>query len=215
MKGGARLDYAAEGRALLERVNLNLPGAPQKYDNANAVYRHPNGATLFVGNVVIASSRNELESLGISRIVFCQDGDDGEGSMTFASDPALKYLHYPIGRWRDGKRRGKLEDGEAGWRDSVFYGDVLSTPANTGAYFQRLFDFVQEELECKQNVLIHCLAGAHRAGTAGIACLMYFGNLDAKTATLTAQVARPVVDPIGDFPLLLESLDRFLASERT
>jgi protein-tyrosine phosphatase len=41
-----------------------------------------------------------------------------------------------------------------------------------------MFDFVESELLAGRNVLIHCLAGAHRAGTAGTSCLMYFLKID-------------------------------------
>jgi hypothetical protein len=37
-------------------------------------------------------------------------------------------------------------------------------------------------------VLIHCLAGAHRAGTTGVAVLMHFANMDVSTATFAAKV---------------------------
>ncbi len=65
-------------------------------------------------------------------------------------DPSFTYLPFPIGRWRS----------------------VLSrrTPEATFAFFRPLFDFVDESLAAGEPVLIHCLAGAHRAGTAGVAC---------------------------------------------
>lgn len=206
------VDYAAEGRALLERVNLNLPGAPEAYDNVNPIYRHASGATLYIGNVAFASSKPDLDAYRINRIVSCQEsGENGvECDMPFASNPAFEYLHFPIGRWRHGARRR----GKQGWKGGVFTGDVLASPANCAAYFHVLFSFVERALCSQQHVLIHCYAGAHRAGTAGIACLMYFCDLDAATATLTAQAARPAIDPMLDFPLLLRSLERTLCRNR-
>lgn len=44
-------------------------------------------------------------------------------------------------------------------------------------YFKPLFDFIDEAIKNGDNVLIHCLAGAHRAGTVGIACLMHYAEL--------------------------------------
>ena len=41
-------------------------------------------------------------------------------------------------------------------------------------------------------MLIHCLAGAHRAGTAGVASLMHLCGFDARTATLVWSFAFPV-----------------------
>jgi len=43
---------------------------------------------------------------------------------------------------------------------------------------KRLFKFVDSELGAGNAVLVHCLAGAHRAGTAGTACLMHLCGLD-------------------------------------
>eukprot|EP01013_Petalomonas_cantuscygni_P008313 TRINITY_DN21032_c0_g1_i1.p1 TRINITY_DN21032_c0_g1~~TRINITY_DN21032_c0_g1_i1.p1 ORF type:complete len:314 (-),score=24.86 TRINITY_DN21032_c0_g1_i1:191-1132(-) len=77
-------------------------------------------------------------------------------------------------------------------------------------FFRPLFEFVSEELSAGRNVLIHCLAGAHRAGTAGIACLMFLAGLPLDTAVRTAQAARPAICPIGDFPLLLRGLQTAL-----
>eukprot|EP01047_Picozoa_sp_COSAG01_P012528 COSAG01_NODE_566_length_15422_cov_8.342622_6_plen_316_part_00 len=73
-------------------------------------------------------------------------------------------------------------------------------------YFKPLFKFVEESLLEGRGVLIHCLAGAHRAGTAGVACLMYLCGLDHDRAIRTAQAARPAINPIGDFPKLLRAL---------
>jgi hypothetical protein len=93
--GGGDHDYAQAGRELLQRVNLELDGAPERYAPANPIWRHPDsGGTLFVGNASIAGDRQALAQLRISRIVFCQDSD---GRMTFAKDPAFKYLKFSIG----------------------------------------------------------------------------------------------------------------------
>ena len=195
------MDYAKEGRELLQRVNLQLDGAPERYSDVNPVYLHPpTNATLFVGNARASQSRETLASIDCTRIVFCQQ--PGEGKMAFAKDPAFKYLAYPIGLWRQ-----KLS--------------LSPKPAATLQYFEPLFRFVEGELAEGNNVMIHCLAvschdiagtwvaffsrcqryrcgqGAHRAGTAGVACLMHLADLDRATATTIAQTARPAINPIG------------------
>ena len=183
-----KVNYAAEGRALLERVNLNLKGAPARYAPANEIYRDPgNGAAVFVGNAACAGSAEQLNTVceGCRHIVFCQDGD---GRMTFHRDPAFTYLAFPIGRWRTVLAR--------------------KTPEAALDFFRPLFAFVDESLASGQPVLIHCLAGAHRAGTAGIATLMHLAQLDAKSAVATAKLARPAINPIGDFPSLLKLLEQ-------
>lgn len=199
---GEEVDYAAEGLELLRRVNLNLAEAPQRYDHANAIYKHPEtGALLYVGNAQVATSKLSLTKLGISRIVFCQDRD---GDMAFANDPSFRYLPFPIGMWREG--RGALR----GWQGGKFHGDVCQ---NALAFFEPLFTFVDVELAAGQNVLIHCLAGAHRAGSAGIACLMHRCKLSFADATALAQTARPAIQPIGGFPRLLGALEAALANK--
>ena len=172
-----QMDYAKEGRELLQRVNLQLDGAPERYADVNPIYIHPpTNATLFVGNARASQSRETLASIDCTRIVFCQQ--PGEGKMAFAKDPAFKYLAYPIGLWRQ-----KLS--------------LSPKPAATLEYFEPLFRFVEGELAEGNNVMIHCLAGAHRAGTAGVACLMHLADLDRATATTIAQTARPAINPIG------------------
>ena len=64
------------------------------------------------------------------------------------------------------------------------------------------------ELAEGRSVLIHCLAGAHRAGSAGIACLMRLEGLDLAAATARAQAARPIIDPIHYLSFLLTQLEQ-------
>ena len=47
------------------------------------------------------------------------------------------------------------------------------------AFVQQLFDFVEAALAAGSSVLIHCLAGAHRAGTTGCLLLMHKTGLGA------------------------------------
>lgn len=39
-----------------------------------------------------------------------------------------------------------------------------------------MFDFIDNAIANGGSVLIHCLAGAHRAGTTGCACLVHFAS---------------------------------------
>ena len=91
MQAAARRRFRITAAAPL----VELDGAPERYAPANPIWRHPDsGGTLFVGNASIAGDRQALAQLQISRIVFCQDSD---GRMTFAKDPAFKYLKFSIG----------------------------------------------------------------------------------------------------------------------
>lgn len=82
------------------------------------------------------------------------------------------------------------------------------------AFMQPLFDFIDEATSQGNNVLIHCLAGAHRAGSAGIAYLMHAASLDLDTALLAAKRLRPVVNPIGQLAELLRRYDKTNSSSK-
>jgi protein-tyrosine phosphatase len=70
----------------------------------------------------------------------------------------------------------------------------------------------QDAIRHGGNVLVHCLAGAHRAGTTGCACLIYFANMDVSNAIYTAKKLRPIIDPIGQLPEFLKKLKAALDS---
>ena len=76
---------------------------------------------------------------------------------------------------------------------------------NTGIlkYFHPMFEYVQKVVNEGKNVLIHCIAGAHRAGTTGVSWLMFSEGLNATNATRKAKQIRPVIDPTGSFENLL------------
>ena len=111
--------------------------------------------------------------------------------MWFRSNPKFEYLSFQIGTFRSS--------------------NASSSPANAIAYFKTYFDFVDKHLASGHNVMVHCLAGAHRAGTAGIAYLMHACKLDRVKATAMAQAARPIINPIYDFKTLLSVLESGLA----
>lgn len=164
-------------------LDLVLPRP--RYSAYNAIWKHPeSGAILYCGNADTAKTKKVLDAIGVRRIVFCQTSD---GACHFERDPQFKYLKYPIGMWRQS--------------------DSCEDDAGTLAFFKPLFDFVEGETSAGNNVLIHCLAGAHRAGTASTACLMHLCDLGRVEATKIAKKLRPAIDPIGSFPQLLEKLE--------
>jgi len=181
------VDYILEGQRLLDAVNLGSTAAPARYSQCDAIWRHPqNGATLFVGNASMASNREALKTENITRIVNCQDDD---GRNYFEGDPQLEYLRFTIGRWRTARN---VRDGGDG----------------TWTYWAPLFKFVFQSLNEGHNVFVHCLAGAHRAGTAGIGLLMMLCGWDPAQAEAAAKQLRPAIDPIGGFPELLQLLQK-------
>ena len=61
------------------------------------------------------------------------------------------------------------------------------------------------------SVLVHCLAGAHRAGTTGCLLLMHYCGLSADDAILAAKQLRPVINPIGNLPGILRHYEKHRA----
>ena len=61
---------------------------------------------------------------------------------------------------------------------------------NTFSYFTPLFKFLESVTNSGGNVMVHCLAGAHRAGTSSIAWLMYADGHSANQAIKKAQSKR-------------------------
>merc|ERR1711879_292820 len=107
----------------------------------------------------------------------------------FENEPGFQYLHFPIAAWRDARPNAHRDSGVA-------------------KIFAPLLGFVSDALDQGFHVLIHCLAGAHRAGTAGIACIMHLCNLDAVSATCAAKAARPAIDSIAHLGALLRKFER-------
>jgi protein-tyrosine phosphatase len=44
-------------------------------------------------------------------------------------------------------------------------------------FFRPCHNFIDEALNKGENVMVHCLAGAHRAGTTGVSYMMKAGQL--------------------------------------
>ena len=204
-----RVDYDEEGRKLLARVGLyddsntgdttttTQQQVRRLHAYSNPIYKDPNtGGTIHVGNHMAAESidkLNAMEPAPCRRIVYCLDE---WGKKPFQDDPEFIYLNFNIGWWRR------------------TLGDDRDNPQKVLEYFTPLFEFLDQELAAGNAILIHCLAGAHRAGTAGIASLMYLTGMNAEEATKTAQTLRPIINPISDFPKLLKTLEEGLELKR-
>lgn len=75
-------------------------------------------------------------------------------------------------------------------------------------FFEPCHDFISEALEKGENVMVHCLAGAHRAGTTGVSYMMRAGNLKYSDARRIAKQRRSVVDPFANLEQLLIRLEK-------
>ena len=190
MKMGDLLDFDEEARKLFAALKVGDAsrageGPGGRYSNLDAVWEHPEHKTrIYVGNIRAAENAGILRSHGVTRVVNCQD----KSSRNFhENDPDFKYFRFPVANWW----RAKLDSDQA----------VLT-------YFGELFAWIENELCQGNNVMVHCLAGAHRAGTTGVALVMHFARLDFPTALSLCKARRPIVNPIGQLPELLRKLER-------
>jgi len=68
--------------------------------------------------------------------------------------------------------------------------------AGVSAFFEPFFQFVDDAVNAGGNVLIHCVAGAHRAGTSACAYVMHKDpTLTTAQAIAHCKARRPIVDP--------------------
>eukprot|EP00929_Paragymnodinium_shiwhaense_P053467 TRINITY_DN26755_c0_g1_i2.p1 TRINITY_DN26755_c0_g1~~TRINITY_DN26755_c0_g1_i2.p1 ORF type:complete len:253 (+),score=26.51 TRINITY_DN26755_c0_g1_i2:121-879(+) len=171
------VDFDAEGRKVLEancvQADGDRPRFAQRSSSLNEVWRHPeSGACLFVGDLTAADDEARLRECQIGAVVVCLN-EMRDDVLEAAECPRRRqHFFYPIARWREGRGR------EAVARDD-----------GVAFVFAPLLGFVQDQLATGTSVLLHWLAGAHRAGTAGVACLMYLSDQD--TCQLSKRLALP------------------------
>ena len=184
-----QLDFNAEAHALFARLNLAPGTGGARWNDLDAIYTHPaSAATIYVGNQVAASSLPLLKARGITSVVNCTAG---LGALPCYFPAQLAYHVFDVASWQAHTRNG--------------------TDEGVAAFTGGLFSFIDAALARGESVLVHCLAGAHRAGTTGVLCLMRYGRvLDVAQAIAAAKQLRRVIDPIGRLP---ELLNRFLRVE--
>ena len=119
----------------------------------DCVYINPKtGAKFFIGGEDSASSLKHLEELEIFHVVNCK-GDSGDNY--FEEDPRFSYFRFGVAYWHM----------KAG----------VKTPEGVLNFFMPVHKFIDDAMDQGKNVMVHCLAGAHRAGTAGVSYLMKMG----------------------------------------
>ena len=185
-------DWDEEARTLFARLNIDCGGNRDKYRNVDAVYKHPTtGASLYIGNQTAARSESVLVGEKIFHIVNCQDAS---AANFFEADPRFAYKRFPVSHW---------------WRE-----EGVDTHAGVLAFFENgCHAWIADALESGHNVMVHCLAGAHRAGTTGVSFMMREGRFDATTAIKLAKYQRPIVDPFGQLHELLTRLEAAYAAQ--
>ena len=169
-----------------------------KYNDMDPIWKDKRtGGTIYVGNEVAARGpADTLHKAGITHVVNCTDDMPNfcEVPETFHPHPKagqtrVKYLRFNVAHWCSA---------------GVSRAEFPATDAEMAAFFRKLFDFVDAALAAGGSVLVHCLAGAHRAGTTGCLLLMHKHGWGAKDAVAAAKQLRPVINPIGSLPGLLK-----------
>lgn len=190
---GLDADWDAEAERLFARLNLGDGESGGKHNDVDAVWQHPtSGAKVFVGNRRAASTRKILAKHGITSIVNCQGTDS---TNFFEGSKDIRYFRMDVQQWDAQVRENDNEMGEG-----------------AAAYFAPCWEWMDASLERGENVLVHCYAGAHRAGTVGVAYLMHAAQLRLPEALRLAQHQRPIINPFARLLKLLHLLDSNLDS---
>jgi predicted protein tyrosine phosphatase len=190
------VDFNLAGRELLERMADSESSG--KYSSVNAVWR-ADGGTVFVGSLQAAKDSGILRKHNIKYVVNCMN----QPSHNIHS--SVTYFNFPIEKWRDAliamasTTSTQFEDSSSfklslGIRSNGFP-FCPKEAALVQRFFEPVLDFINSATVAGGNVLIHCFAGAHRAGTTATAFLMHREGLGAEDAISTAQQLRPVIDP--------------------
>lgn len=175
--------YDDEGKKLVQALGGYGP-RPTMYQNLNVIYEHPTTkGKIYCGNQTAASDMSILQANGITHVVNCTNG---YGEIKNFHEGKLQYYRFPISDFRT--RISMTDD------------------ATVHAFVDPLFAFIDSAINNGSNVLVHCLAGAHRAGTTSTSCIIYYEKMDVNSAIATAKSRRPIIDPICDFPIFLKRL---------
>lgn len=141
---------------------------------------------MFIGDEFAARSLDFLEDNNITHIVNAK----GPGGQNYhEKDDNFTYFYFGV---------CKLSSDHA---------KLTSHKAVLNA-FEPVHSFIDAALAAGKSVLVHCAAGAHRAGTTGVSYMMRAAQLTFKDAYMMAKKVRPVVDPFGSLKQLLLKLEK-------
>ena len=227
------LDFDEEAKKLFARRDINT--GLGKTPNLNPIWRHPKtGATVFVGNAEAAGDGltpdGLLNKLCIDHIVDCRcvskDGyASGDpvllaGQQSSLLKPRRRFRFEIENYWRFCcSAKGELvacqgcQSAHAPCSDKT-HTRLIESSRGAHLYFAPVMHWIDTATKNGRNVLIHCLAGAHRAGSTAVAFLMHAEGLGVREAVTQAKRCRPCIDPIGGFPGLLVQLDAGNAAMR-
>lgn len=175
------LDYDKEALALFAEAGSRwLDRRPM-----NPLHRSQQGGTLYVGGEDAAANLQLLSQHGVSYVVNCTT--------------TIPCFHK----------------GKPGMHYLVFDASLFSRPMSHSSdkacaeFLRPLLNFTDSALAAGHSVLVHCKAGAHRAGSTGVLLVMHYRGMGTEEALTFSQRCRPAINPIGSFPRLLDQLGKY------
>lgn len=190
-KDGSNMKLLSQHEEGIGIIPVKTSPLSSRYNALDEIYKdHITKQSLYVGNQSAASSIEILAENNIRYIVNCTHGPSKIPNFferKTINNKRVHYFEFPISHWSMLIQNSSHES-------------ILS-------FVLGLFEFIELAWSKKSNVLIHCLAGAHRAGTTGCLCLMHYAKLQPMKAKELAKQCRPVIDPIGMLPELLNRYD--------
>ena len=175
-------------------VTLNVSDDPATYRPFSRLWIHPTSdAQVFVGGDAVARGRPILDSLRIRHVVNCQEPSAPNYYERAPQAPAPPDPADP-----DQTERGGALAQDFQYLRFDIEGECLRVVREPGAVlsvFEPFFVFVDRALSDGHNVLIHYYAGAHRAGAAAVAFLMYVEGRCPQVALAMARERRKEINP--------------------
>jgi len=184
--GSASVDFTQEAFKVMSRTNIKNP-------HLDPIYKSPTGSIIYCGDYHVASDIQALRKHNIKYVVNCtRPSPSGELPNYHEGRGDISYFNFPIANWQKSvQHKGKKTM-------------IDSSAPDVYQFFQRLFQFLDRAMASGSNVLVHCLAGCHRAGSTCVGILMHYEDQSLDDAIIAAKISRPIIDPIGCLPELLQ-----------
>ncbi len=180
------VDFTQEAFKIMARKDKN-PHLDPIYKSATT------GSVIYCGDYHVASDIKALRKHNIKYVVNCtRPSPSGELPNYHEGRGEINYFNFPIANWQKCvQHKGKKTL-------------IDSSAPDVYQFFHRLFQFLDQAMASGANVLVHCLAGCHRAGSTCVSILMHYNDLSLDDAIIAAKISRPIIDPIGCLPELLQ-----------
>jgi hypothetical protein len=144
------LDFDVEAERLRAALGLDgsRSGAAREYHDKDRLWvEKRTGGAIWVGNETAARGPlAEFERHNIAAVVNCTDD-----MPNFLEGAGPEYYRFNV----------------------AHHMAHSADPSSLAMFIGKLFVFIDRHLSAGRSVLVHCLAGAHRAGTTGCLLLMY------------------------------------------